>query len=271
MDSIVLGLIKGDAAVGLYSTALRIARIPFAIVGAISSVMIPLISHAYHNKDIQGVVSLASKSFSFICVAGMPIAFGMFVSANFLITSFAGKNFGSAVIILQILSPVIMVVGINNVFAIQLLYPIGQEKALFKAVFISMIFSIISNLVLISIFSFIGAAITNLLTEILVTTLSFIFVKKFVPIQLDKKIFLQCLVSSALFIPIASTIRTMQLGFVTKEVLVVIACAVFYFSYVWFFVDNQYVNSIKQSVLDKFNSRPRISIKALKPEVKTFD
>ena len=44
MDTIILGFMKGDAAVGMYTTAMRIIKIPYAIIGSTSSVIIPQVS-----------------------------------------------------------------------------------------------------------------------------------------------------------------------------------------------------------------------------------
>lgn len=251
MDSIILGFIKGDVEVGLYSTALRIVRIPFAVIGAISAVMIPQVSQAYHARDTNTVSSLIHKSFSFISVIGIPIAVGMFLEADFLINFFAGKTFADAIGVLELLSPVIIFVGFTNIFALQILNPIGQERLLFKAVFIGMIFSIISNLCLIPLFSYKGAGVTFLLTEGLVPLLSYFFARRFVEITLDTKIFLQCLFGSALFFPIALAIRSLKLEISVTELLIIASCTIFYCIYVWFFVKNTYITNIKQLVLNK--------------------
>lgn len=254
LDSIVLGFIKGDVEVGLYSTATRIVRIPFAIIGAIGVVVIPQVSYAYSKGDKAFINSLIHKSFSFIVVVGMPIAIGMFLEAGFLINTFAGEAFKSAIFILQLLSPVVLLVGLTNIFAVQLLTPIGQEKLLLRAVFLGMTVSIVLNFCLIPIFSYTGAAITFLITEAVVPLACYFYVRKFVSISFDYKILLQSLFGSLLFIPIALLIRRLDFNDLYKEILIIVTCILLYSSYVWFFVKNIYISNIKADVIEKVRS-----------------
>ena len=92
MDNIILGFIKNETAVGIYSTAIRIVKIPFAVIVAISTVIIPQVSRAFNENNQIEVRSLLHKSFSFICLLGVPIAVGMFISSSFLVHKFAGDK-----------------------------------------------------------------------------------------------------------------------------------------------------------------------------------
>ena len=200
MDNIILGFIKNDTAVGIYSTAIRIVKIPFAVIVAISTVIIPQISRAYGSNDLEEVKILINKSFSFICLFGVPIAAGLFISSWFLVHNFAGDRFEQSVLPVKILSPVIMLVGLNNIFGFQILTPMGKEKYLLKAVVIGMVFSLVSNLCLIPLFSFVGAAITSLLTECVVTFFCFLFVRKYIKVIFDSKFFFQCVIGAGILL-----------------------------------------------------------------------
>lgn len=258
MDTIILGFIKGDLAVGIYTTALRVAKIPFAVIGAISSVMIPQISQAFHKEDYQQIKTLIHKSFSFVCVVGIPFVFGLLVTAPFLIDSFAGKKFDSAILILQILSPLVLIVGISNIYALQLLTTMGREKLLLKTVIIGMFVSLIGNIILIPILSYKGAAITNILTEIVVTFMAYYFVRKYIKIPLDGKIFFQCFFGAAVFIPIAYLVKYISIGQLYQDLLTIIICATFYVAFIYFFVKNIYVNNFKELVFEKLGFKNHV-------------
>lgn len=253
MDNIMLGFIKGDAEVGLYSTAVRIVKVPFAMIGAVSSVIIPQISFAFTHGNREQIKILLNKSYSYISVTGIPIAFGLFVASSFLVHTFAGEKFAGAVIALQILSPVIILVGLNNLFAIQMLGTMNKENFLLRSVVAGMIFSIIVNILLIPLLSYIGAAITNLLTELVVTVAAYYYVNKYLDINitLNKKLFFQCLAGAAAFFPISYLLRSLGLNFILTEILVIGCCAAFYVSYVWFFVKNIYIDNIKVIILKR--------------------
>jgi len=257
MDNIILGFIKGEEEVGLYSTAVRIAKVPLALIGAISAVIIPQISFAFSKGNFDEIKSLVNKSYSYISVAGIPIAFGLYVASSFLVHSFAGEKFIGAIIALQILSPVIILVGLNNLFAIQILAAMDKEDLLLRSVVAGMIFSLAVNIALIPLLSYKGAAITNLLTELVVTLVAYFYVHRHINIDitLNKKVFLQCLAGAAAFIPIAYGIRSLSLNYILQEILVILCCIGFYLTYLWFFVKNIYIDNIKVIVLNKLRLR----------------
>ena len=165
--------------------------------------------------------------------------------------SFAGTKFIAASIPLQILSPIILLVGMNNIFGLQVLTPLGKEKLLLRAVVIGMIFSISANLFAIPLLSFTGAAIVNLLTEIIVTIACYLYMRRYSKIALDGKVFIQCLIGALLFIPVALIVKDIKVSFLLQQIALIIICAVLYTAYVWFFVSNVYLQNFKNEVMRK--------------------
>ena len=260
LDTIILGFLQGETAVGYYSAAVRVIRIPFAFIGAIAAVIIPQVTRAYMEGNTAEIKTLLNKSFTFICVIGFPITDGLLISSPFVINTFAGKNFHHSIVTLQILTPVILLVGINSIFGSQLLTPFGKEKQLLICVLIGMLCSLILNLILIPIFSFKGAAITNVATEIIVTLLCFYFARRHIKIEFDKKILFQSLLGAAVFVPISILIKNLRLGYTITELSVILACMLFYVCYFWFFVKNVYVENVRVLIRNKvFAFRDRIS------------
>jgi O-antigen/teichoic acid export membrane protein len=253
MDNMILGFMKGETAVGIYSTALKVVRIPFALIIAIGSVIVPQVSRAYNENRMQDVNELINKSFTFTCIVGIPIVIGLFVSSAFLVTCFAGKNFIAAGGVIQILSPAVMLIGMNSILGTQLLTPMGKEKHLLKMAVICMFFSLLCNLALIPLFSYNGAAITNVLTEVLLVCMLFYAVNKEKPVTIAPRIFFESLTGGLMFIPLAYFIRQFNLNYFIKEVTVIISCSLFYLCYIWLFNQNRYVNNLKMIVTNRFN------------------
>jgi O-antigen/teichoic acid export membrane protein len=254
LDTVMLGFIKGDAAVGFYATAVRIVKLPFAFIGAITAIMIPQVSRAYKMGNIEEVKVLANKSFTFICIVGFPVAIGLALSSSFVVNTFAGKQFADSVIILRILTPVILLVGFNSVLGAQLLTSIDKERQLLFSVIAGMIFSLVLNLILIPRLSYYGAAITNVATELVVTGLCLYFAHRAVTINIDKKILLQSFFGALVFIPISLFIKRLNMNYTLSELLVIFACALFYVIYFWYFIKNVYVENMKTVVIQKLSS-----------------
>lgn len=252
MDNVILGFIKGNTDVGYYSTAVRIMRIPLVFIASISAVIIPAISKAYAEKNTGEVNDLANKSFSFISILGIPLMVGVIISAKFIVFTFAGTDFENSVIVLQTLAPCIVIVGLSNLFGLQLLSTFNNEKLLLRAVLIGMCVSLVFNLVLIPRFSFIGAAFTNLITEIIVTTLCYFYIKRrFAFINLSIKTSLVPFLVSISFFIIAFFIRRINLSFLVQEISIIVFCGIVYILTLWSFFKKFISGRIKGFSLSK--------------------
>ncbi|MCD0486948.1 flippase [Pedobacter sp. MC2016-14] len=253
MDTVILGFLKGDKAVGIYATALRVVRLPLAMVAAVTAVIVPGVSRAFEQKDFEGIRLLIHKSFSLICLIGFPVAMGLYVSADFLIHLFAGDQFAEASLPLKIMSAMVLLNGMASILFLQLLAPLGKEKYLLKSYFIGMLFSISSNILLIHFYSYTGAAIGIMLTEGLTTALAYYFLTKTFKISFDRKIMLQCLIGALFFFPIAILLKHLPFNTVINELSVIVTCILFYACYISLYIKNPYVQAFKQSILIKFS------------------
>ncbi|PTR01584.1 O-antigen/teichoic acid export membrane protein [Mucilaginibacter yixingensis] len=243
-DNVILGFMKDTTTVGIYSTAVRIVKIPLVFVGAISTIIIPQISKAYNEQQQEVLKSLIQKSYTFICVVSIPMCVGLYISSEFLIYTFAGKQFIDSIMVLKLLCPIVFIIGLSNLFGIQLLTPAGKEKYLLKAVIIGMICSFALNLLLIPSLSFIGSCIANIVAEIAVTLSAYIYAKKFFDFSMDFKTPLLSLIVALLFIPISFVIRELHLQYITKECLVIAINAIFYVMTLAIVSKNVFIKSV---------------------------
>lgn len=252
MDNVILGFMKGESAVGIYATALRIVRLPLAIITAVNSVIIPQVSRAYAKQNFDEIKVLANKSFSLICVVTFPIVTGIYVASSFLIHIFAGNKFDGSILSLKILAPLIIIIGMANIVCIQLLAPMGKEGKLLKTYIVSMVFSLLTNIMLINYFSYKGACVGMIATECLATVMAYYYLRKEIVINFDKKIAVQTCIGSLLFFPIARIVRLVVSEFVIAESLIIFLCMIFYAAFLWIVVDNIYVKNLKTQLSGKY-------------------
>lgn len=251
MDNVLLGFIKGEREVGIYSVALRIVRLPLAFIGAVNAIMIPQISRSYMEKDFPHIQQLTNKSLSLICIIGFPIVSGIYVSAPFLIHIFGGDQFDSSILPLQILAPMVLINGFGNIICIQLLGPMEKERLLLRAYILAMIFSLFVNILLIKYFSFLGASYGMIFTELVATSICYYILTRVITLKVDLKIMWQCFIGAALFLPIAYGIRNLISQFQLRENLIILTCSLFYICYLWFFVKNSHLGNWKNFLLSK--------------------
>jgi O-antigen/teichoic acid export membrane protein len=204
LDTIMLGFMTDERTVGLYSTGLKVSRIPMLFIGALGVVLIPRLSEHFHHNRLDDFISLINKSVKFVITFSVPTLFLLLSLSDTIIVSFAGSNFIEAGSVLKILSLLSLLIGLSNIFGLQILTPMGQDKYLTFSVLIGMVISLGLNLILIPIYKEKGAAISNIIAEIAVTIATIFFASKFIKLIIDWKFVFKTIIYSIplFFIPI---------------------------------------------------------------------
>jgi len=91
---------------------------------------------------------------------------------------FAGNQYLPASKCIIITAPVILFIGLTNIFGIQILYPLGRDKEVVYSVAAGAIISFILNLVLIPTYTYIGVAIATLVSELIVLIVQILLISK---------------------------------------------------------------------------------------------
>jgi O-antigen/teichoic acid export membrane protein len=201
-DSLVLGFVSGFTAVGFYATAIKLNKIISLIIASIGNVLVPRISHLHATGAREQIESVISKSLRFTIFLTVPLTVGLFLLSKELIAILAGQGFEASVAASQILSPIIVLMGLSNVFGIQVLLPFSKERYLLIVFLTGTILSVALNIPLTHFYGHLGAAATTLVTEVVMTVLSFHYFKKVLIMKIPWKYFGWCVVLSALFVPV---------------------------------------------------------------------
>ncbi|RZL27924.1 MAG: flippase, partial [Pedobacter sp.] len=123
-DTIILGFLTNDVNVGYYAASMRISKISLALIGVLSAVLLPRLTIAFRDGNLEEAKSLLQKSLSFVIFLSIPIAIGTFCLSTEIISLFAGIKYLPAVSSLQILCFIVCFVGLAQVFAHQILLPL---------------------------------------------------------------------------------------------------------------------------------------------------
>jgi len=229
IDTLLLGFLADNRSVGFYTAAIKITKIAIPLVASLGTVLIPKITQSIASFDIKLTQSLTDKSFSFICLLGIPISFGLFLYSREIMMVFSGNQFMGAILTMQIASPLVFLIGLGSVFGSQLLIPSGNEKGYLVATVFGLVVSLILNLTLIVPFRDKGTAVATVVSELVVSLVSFYFVKKRMQLKFDwglaGKAFLACLI----FVPVALVVRGVFVSDFVRLGVEVVMCAGLYF------------------------------------------
>lgn len=189
LDKTMIGFITHSAYEnGYYEQAIGISRVVLTFVTALGTVMIPRIGCLFQEGDKEGIKNAIYRGYRFVWFLGIPLCLGLIgISANF-VPWFYGEGFDKVIPLLEILSLLIIAIGISNVTGMQYLIPTKRQNVLTLTLIIGAITNFLLNCVLIRFYQSIGAAIASVVSETMIAILQLIFVRK----ELDWKKIIVC-------------------------------------------------------------------------------
>lgn len=193
IDTVMLGFMKGDEAVGFYNAAYKIVLLLIGLAGITVMVFLPIVSRMYEEskENLLRYLRYLSKITIFW---GIPVAVGGMILSEKIIKVFYGEYYNSSVLPLQILIWSVFTVFSNIPFALILLVS-EKGKEYMYSVTAGAIVNISLNLFLIPRFNLTGASIATLISEFIVLSLLFLYAKGLFSIPVFKNIFISAVSS----------------------------------------------------------------------------
>lgn len=177
MDTIMLSIMQSSADVGIYNAAYKIIEnitfFPAMIIGLI----MPLMSR-YIFSDKEKFKNISNKTFKIFFLLVVPLVVGALFLAEKIIFLIGGAGFTESANILRILIFALAFIFFGHFFN-NILIAGNLQKKLMKILAVCAAFNIITNLILIPLYSYKGAAITSVFTEVLVVSLTAYLVIKY--------------------------------------------------------------------------------------------
>lgn len=257
LDKTMIGLITDSAYEnGCYEQATKIIKMVLAVVTALGTVMIPRIGHYYEKGEIATVRDWMYRSYRFVWILAIPMCIGLFFVSRSFVPWFFGEGYDGVVPLLQILSLLLVAIGVNNVTGMQYLIPTKRENVYTLTVVIGAIVNIVLNLFLVYFFRSIGAAIASVIAESVIAVIQLIVVRKELSV-------LTILKSSVKYI-IAGMIMGVALFFETMlfppsiwyTALMVVSGAGVYFVALLLLRDRFLISNLKE-IVNRFVKRPK--------------
>lgn len=177
-DTTILGIIRDDYEVGLYSTSVKIYNIISTLMTSVAWVVMPQLSYSFAKKDYNEVNLLLKYVIGFTVTFGLPCVIGVALLASQIIEIIAGPAYEAAAISLRILTVSMAFSLAWGIVMNMILLPSGADKQCLLACTISAIVNIITNLIFIPKYGFVAAAATTALSQIVGLLICLPFVDK---------------------------------------------------------------------------------------------
>lgn len=173
LDRSMLGWMTNTDNVSIYDQAQRLVRMITAILQSVGYAMMARVANLTAGNDREGIKEYIKKSADFNFFLAFPATFGILGIADDFIPFFLGKEYVEVIPTLKVLSVLILTMSINNVLGVQLLMPIGKERAYTVATASGAVVNVLVNIILIPKLGILAACISSIAAEIVVLLISY--------------------------------------------------------------------------------------------------
>jgi O-antigen/teichoic acid export membrane protein len=143
--------------------------------------MISKISHAHQLKNQEKITNYLKKTINFIWLAASPITFGICAIIKNFVPWFYSSEYLAIINLVYIMSPIIIIISLNNLIGVQFLVSTKNQNKYILAVIIGAITNFILNLILIPTLSSLGATIASVIAELIILIIELHYFKKIIP------------------------------------------------------------------------------------------
>ena len=251
LDRTMIGTIISDKSeVGFYDQSQKIIKLLMTIITSLGTVMLPRIANTFASGEKEKINEYMKRSFNMVFLLAFPMIFGIISISKAFVPIFFGNGYNKVATLMNVISPIILLIGLSNVTGTQYLLPTKRQKEYTISVIIGAITNFIMNACLIWKFGAIGASVGTVIAEFTVTSVQLYFVRKDFDFKQIIKISKNYVISS-----IAMFIVCIIIGNVVKSNMTSIIIQVIFgfgiYGICLLALKDEFVNSIIKKVIHK--------------------
>lgn len=228
LDSVLLGFLSNTTEVGYYTAAVKLSKVSIPILTSLGIVALPKITGMIQSNNQLAQQSLYEKSFSFISFLAIPMCLGIYLLRTETILLFSGEEFMPAAQDVAALAFLPLFIGFGHFAAFQVLLPLNQNKSLFISTVVGMCLFFGLCFLLVPKSGSTGAAISNTVTELIVTVCYFMFFPKYILLSLPWKKLITAGLAVLPFVPIVLFLQSQLKHSLTIIILAISMCSLVY-------------------------------------------
>lgn len=163
---------------GFFDSSDKIIKLLIALLTSLATVVMPRVANNFINGEHDQIRRLMNKSFDYISFISIPLMFGVAAVSQEFAILFFGKAFSSVGNILFVEALVIPIIAWASITGNQYLLPTNHTKQYTLSVIFGGICNLILNIPMIVYFGAVGAAISTIISELVVTAIQLHYVNK---------------------------------------------------------------------------------------------
>lgn len=249
-DRTLLGILSSKANVAYYEYSNKLIKIPETLIGVVGTVLFPRVCNLLAHQDIKSAQKYMKYSITFTMMIGFGAIFGLAAISKEFIILYYGSDFAICSSVMTMMTPLILIVGLGDVFRSQYLYPMKMDQKILKIIMINAAVNLVVSGLLIPKYGVYGAVIGTSLAELTGFILEMIASREVVDIKyIGKEFVIFACIGFAMYVILGGIQQLGTMDTVMSMVIRIVVGAVFYmvcsFCYIAFFnedVRNQVIN-----------------------------
>lgn len=247
IDISMLGIMRGDYEVGIYSTAYKISNILNQLVFSVLWVIMPRMSLYYSEGDYSSISKLCRKILCYNTTIGLPCAIGVILLSDDIILIFAGKEYSESSMVLKVLM-------LGLVFSLYgggyigncILLPSKKEKIFMIVCCVAAIENIITNYYFIPRFGVVAAASTSVFCAFTIFILLLFFMDKRITIINKVQIYISPIIGCVGIVVVCLCLR--YLSNITLRVVFSVFISIFIYFCILYFLRNELLIEVLKDI-----------------------
>lgn len=185
-DKLILGILSTETQVGLYSQSEKIVKLSLALIGSMGTVAMPQIANCFANGEEYQIRETLSKNLRFVFFLAFPIIFGLYGIADSFTICFFGPGYEAVSYLMVIISPIILLIGLSDLYGMQYLVPTGHMREYTMAAAAGAAANVILNLILVGKYAAVGVSIATVASELVVAGIMRYYAGKYITLRVEK-------------------------------------------------------------------------------------
>lgn len=182
-DKTLLGIMSNVENVAYYEYSNKIINIPKTFIVVIGTVLFPRICACIANNDYSGVKKYYGYSLLVVYFIGFASIFGLLSIADLFVEIYYGTNFISCGEIIKVMSPIILIIGLGDIFRTQFLIPMKKDIQYTICVILNAVINLVISFVLIPSMGIYGAIFGTLCAELFGMIYQGVLIKQLIDVK----------------------------------------------------------------------------------------
>ncbi len=253
-DITILGIMRNDVEVGLYSVSTKIYNLVNILVSSVASVVLPDLARLFSQKDYLNINEILKHSMNIILVIGLPAIVGINILAEEIILTLSGQDYIGAITSLRILTISLLFSFVGGFVGNIILLPSKNDKIMLLSNIVGAVINLLLNILLIPKFGLNAAAATTAIANGISFAICLPFVDKNIVIKLKLRMIRGPIISVISMGIILIFIKMLPIQLYLKTFISILGGAMIYFA-ILLLVKDEFATKYKNQLFRKIKHK----------------